>query len=274
MRTYRHVSIGLVSLLLLVPGICFLPESAGNAASGAITTIVPLRISGTVPRANAVGVSHTTTVAATFDGDVDATTILSTTFAVHGTMSGLVTGTLSYDAPRRTLTLKPARPFLAGEVVAVSATARIHSTLGAPLVPYQWQFTVGEIRPRRVVGFTDIDAGLLDVSHGSAVWGDYDNDGDLDILLTGCPGGGDIQVSLVYHNDGPSAGFTVIDARLLGVCSSSAAWGDYDDDGDLDILLAGSSTRGPVCLVYHNDGPSAGSGWTFTEINAGLRGFY
>ncbi|OFZ08800.1 MAG: hypothetical protein A2338_09375 [Bacteroidetes bacterium RIFOXYB12_FULL_41_6] len=42
--------------------------------------------------------------------------------------------------------------------------------------------------------FTDVNTGLPNVN-GTAKWGDYDNDGDLDILLTG-------QVEVVYRNDG------------------------------------------------------------------------
>ncbi len=38
--------------------------------------------------------------------------------------------------------------------------------------------------------FTDIGAGLTGVCYGSVAWGDYDNDGDLDILLTGDTGSG------------------------------------------------------------------------------------
>ena len=47
--------------------------------------------------------------------------------------------------------------------------------------------------------FTDIGAGLKDVKYSGVAWGDYDNDGDLDILLTGYTGNS--EISKVYRND-------------------------------------------------------------------------
>ncbi len=110
--------------------------------------------------------------------------------------------------------------------------------------------------------FTDINAGLTGVHYGSTAWGDYDNDGDLDILFTGNTGSG--LISVVYRNDGGGV-FTDINAGLTGVYLSSTAWGDYDNDGDLDILLTGNTGSGGISVVYRNDG-----GGAFTDINAGL----
>ena len=64
--------------------------------------------------------------------------------------------------------------------------------------------------------FTDINAGLTGVWAGSVAWGDYDNDGDLDILLTGDAGdGGTNKISNVYENE---AGiFSDINAGLTEV---------------------------------------------------------
>ena len=96
-------------------------------------------------------------------------------------------------------------------------------------------------------------------------WGDYDNDGDLDILLTGYSGDG--PVAKVYRNNG--GGFVdsgPVDDALPGVSSSSVAWGDYDNDGDLDILLTGSTGGGSVAKVYRN------TGGAFVDIGAGLAG--
>jgi predicted nucleotidyltransferase len=112
-------------------------------------------------------------------------------------------------------------------------------------------------------GFVHISAGLVGVHFGSVAWGDVDNDGDLDILLTGWMGTG--PASAVYRNHGGGA-FTDIGVGLMAVGYSSGAWGDYDNDGDLDVLLAGYDT-GRVSKVYRNDGPSG-----FADIGAGLTG--
>ncbi|MDZ7360218.1 MAG: FG-GAP-like repeat-containing protein [candidate division KSB1 bacterium] len=100
--------------------------------------------------------------------------------------------------------------------------------------------------------FADINAGLPGITNGSVAWGDYDNDGDLDILLVGEASTG--SISKVYRNNN-DATFSDTAALLIGVKSSSANWGDYDNDGDLDILLAGEDDQygfGPITKVYRN----------------------
>jgi hypothetical protein len=114
-------------------------------------------------------------------------------------------------------------------------------------------------------GFTNINAGLPGVYQSSVAWGDYDNDGRLDILLTGQDATG-TPIAQVWRNTG--SGFTNINAGLTGVYESSAAWGDFDNDGRLDIVLSGYSTTGPVTQVWRNTTNG------FTNINAGLPGVY
>ncbi|BFM39586.1 FG-GAP-like repeat-containing protein [Synechocystis sp. LKSZ1] len=116
--------------------------------------------------------------------------------------------------------------------------------------------------------FTDSSAPLPGVGFGSTAWGDYDNDGDLDILLTGTNTSGS-RISRIYRNDG-NGSFSDISAALLQLNNSSVAWGDYDNDGDLDILLSGQDGGGVLrSLVYRNDG-----GGSFQDISAGLTGVF
>ena len=114
--------------------------------------------------------------------------------------------------------------------------------------------------------FTDINAGLTGVSGSSTEWGDFDNDGDLDLLLTGYASATEF-VARIYCNNGDET-FTAINTGMIGVLNGSSNWGDYDGDGDLDILLTGGSlTSGAIAQIYRNDGPTAGSDWTFTGTN-------
>ena len=110
--------------------------------------------------------------------------------------------------------------------------------------------------------FSDAGVGMLGVDESAAAWGDYDNDGDLDLLLSG--NSGSEYITRIYRNS--SGSFTDIRAGLPGVASGSLAWGDYDNDGDLDVLLTGDNAAGPVARIFRND---AGS---FTSIMAGLAG--
>jgi len=69
-------------------------------------------------------------------------------------------------------------------------------------------------------------------SHGSA-WGDYDNDGDLDLFVSN----DQYQNNALYANNG-DGNFTAITNNLTqdGGQSFGAAWADYDNDGDIDLF--------------------------------------
>jgi hypothetical protein len=98
--------------------------------------------------------------------------------------------------------------------------------------------------------FTDIEAPLPGVYRSAAAWGDYDNDGDLDLLLSGWTG--QEHVTGIYRNE--EGEFAKVDAPLLAdVSSGSVSWGDYDNDGDLDFLLTGSTGTENLTWVYRND---------------------
>jgi hypothetical protein len=86
-------------------------------------------------------------------------------------------------------------------------------------------------------------------------WGDYDNDGDLDLLVTGdssATGAAGASHTLVYQNNGGTQ-FTKTDYGLVKVRSGSAKWGDYNNDGDLDILISGYVSSGVyTSKIYRN----------------------
>ena len=101
----------------------------------------------------------------------------------------------------------------------------------------------------------------------SNAWGDYDNDGDLDLVITFR----DAPVRL-YRN-GP-AGFENV-ASGLGLPTDggnprSVAWGDYDNDGDLDIYIGYSGLDGPANRLYRNDLNLGRDGFTEVGASAGV----
>ncbi|NOY51446.1 MAG: VCBS repeat-containing protein [Chlorobi bacterium] len=92
---------------------------------------------------------------------------------------------------------------------------------------------------------------FVNVRSGSVDWGDMDHDGDLDLLVTGEFANG--AVSKVYRNERNEM-FTDINAQLIGLYMSDGHWGDYDNDGDLDIVISGMSNDYEfVSKVYRND---------------------
>jgi len=100
--------------------------------------------------------------------------------------------------------------------------------------------------------FTNVWPGIAGAALGTAAWGDYDNDGDADVLITGQNAACGSLSSLVYRNDGNN-NFNDINAPLDGAERGSAAWGDYDNDGDLDIIISGFNGSGlPATRLYRN----------------------
>jgi hypothetical protein len=100
---------------------------------------------------------------------------------------------------------------------------------------------------------------LANARESASAWGDYDNDGLRDILHTGNIGDWNLKTleSAIYKNNGNNS-FTKQGIELEGVCDGSVAWGDYDNDGDLDILLIGNirTTYGekkPFFKLYKNE---------------------
>ena len=92
--------------------------------------------------------------------------------------------------------------------------------------------------------------GLPGIADGSLAWGDYDNDGQLDFLITGLANGS-TRISQVWRNTG--SGFTNVSVPALpGNFDNALSWGDYDNDSRLDFLIAGTSDGGNVSQLWRN----------------------
>jgi hypothetical protein len=106
-------------------------------------------------------------------------------------------------------------------------------------------------RNNRNGNFSPVATPFVNITDGFADWGDMDLDGDLDLLISGQSAAG--PVSKVYLNQ-RNAGFSDLKANIIPLYNSSGQWGDYDLDGDLDILIAGLTTDQQfIARVYRNN---------------------
>jgi hypothetical protein len=110
-------------------------------------------------------------------------------------------------------------------------------------------------------------AGLVDQVYALNVTRtDFDNDGDLDVLLLRGGWEKPLRLSLLRNDAGTFLDVTAVSGLSEPIASESAAWGDYDNDGFVDVFVCGeylppggapSKTPGDprnLCRLYHNEG--------------------
>lgn len=115
--------------------------------------------------------------------------------------------------------------------------------------------------------FSLIPTGIPNLVSSAMAFADIDNDGDLDIAISGDSGGGDI--TRLYKN--VEGTFLQVNADLEGVSAGSMAFGDIENDGDMDLFCQGVNfiTGTSVFWIYRNDGNDV-----WTKVAVGLPGLY
>jgi hypothetical protein len=171
--------------------------------------------------------------------------------------------------------------------LGANVTHLVSATTAAPPLSYQWRFDDAEIvgATKRSLILTNVqsaNAGAYSVvvtdSSGStnsqvarlevdptfriittgpiptdggtsvsASWGDYDNDGFVDLILGNITGSG-----FLYRNVGDGT-FERLHTNVIGGLSlGGGPWADYDNDGFLDMYMVSGQDLG--VHLYHNQG--------------------
>jgi hypothetical protein len=104
--------------------------------------------------------------------------------------------------------------------------------------------------------FVSMQVGHLvnDIGYSYGVsWADYDDDGDMDLFVANFD-----KENFLYNNDGVGNLTPITEGSIAiekGGASKGHAWGDYDNDGDLDLYVA-NGTYAPNMhnFLYLNSG--------------------
>jgi len=124
--------------------------------------------------------------------------------------------------------------------------------------------------------FLKINANIAPIGNGDVTWGDFNNDGLSDILLTGTSISPDwipFQYTGMYLNQDFDT-FKAVQLLEQDFYNGRIAVGDYDSDGDLDFILAGyddGTGRDTTRLFSNNESipnlpPSIPTGLTSKSI--------
>lgn len=119
-------------------------------------------------------------------------------------------------------------------------------------------------------GFNQFQGGMGDHPNGGnygSIFVDYDNDGDPDLFIAKCRGSGsDASLNELHRNNGNGTFTNVsVAAGLSDMLQTwSTAWGDFDNDGDMDAMVGANSTANGTHKIMRNNGNG-----TFTDVTAG-----
>ncbi len=129
----------LVAVSLVIAG-CGGGGGGGTCTSNCVTSV--LSVSAVTPANMATGVAITSTVTATFDMPMTASTLTTSTFTVTPQGGSATSGTVSYSSANDAATFTPAASLAYNTTYTATITTGAQSTAGTSLTSnYTWSFT-------------------------------------------------------------------------------------------------------------------------------------
>jgi hypothetical protein len=196
------------------------------------------------PSQNDLAVPVTSNISVVFDCDMEPATLNNSTVLINARSTGRHQGTISYDAPTKTLTFDPFDDFAVGEEVSVTLTSDILSSYGVSLYSYVWSFTTQTNVAEGVFG--PDSTYTVSTKPRGVFAADLDGDGDLDLAIAN---EATDRVSIMRNlGNGKFASPSVY---IVGDGPVSIFVADFDRDGDLDIATANSLSDN-VSILLNN----------------------
>ena len=192
------------------------------------------------PGMNAISASRSSDLRVEFVVDMNPSTINNSNIKIYGYESGLIPAVISYNISNRTATINPVGDFKIGEKIQVNLLSGIQTSENVNITPFMWTFITEALSGTGIFSKTStVDMsypyGMLKCSDG-----DLDSDGDVDAVALD-------STNLVILKNNGSAEFSI--SQTLNSDCFDFTLGDFDGDGDIDIL----KNNGPLEL-FSNDG--------------------
>lgn len=186
-----------------------------------------------------------------FSYEMNASTLNNETVLIDGSQSGRIQSTITYNPTTQTATIDPVRNMKPGEWIHIQLTSGIQTLYHGSIQAYSHNFKVKPVGGSGV--FVETLPSQLGTNAGIMGMGDFDRDGDLDILAKNTEGSA--AKIFIYKNDG-SGSFNDSSAKSgiePGIGGFMIA--DYDHDGDLDVAGIEHYWWSPLIVrIYKNNG--------------------
>ncbi len=236
-----------------IAGYCYIGELPGYdtviayTANVSDTAIVNWQLSGlssyiqsVSPDMNAISANLSSDMQVEFAMNMNSSTINSSNIKVYGYESGSIPAVITYNNSNRTATINPVGDFKIGEKIQVNLLSGIQTSENVNITPFMWTFITEALSGTGIFSKTSaVDMsypyGMLKCSDG-----DLDSDGDIDAVALD-------STNLVILKNNGNAEFST-SQTLISDCFDFTL-GDFDGDGDIDIL----KNNGPLEL-FSNDG--------------------